>query len=90
MADLSAFSSTSFSTTSWINASLQVNFVLNSIFCCICLSSVLKEFVVDSSESSGSADAIESYISSLTMKLHIMAQDYTDQLETAMVRTIWS
>ena len=51
---------------------------------------MLKEFVVDSSESSGSADAIESYISSLTMKLHIMAQDYTDQLETAMVRTIWS
>ena len=29
---------------------------------------------------------MESYISSLTMKLHIMSQDYTDQLETAMVK----
>jgi hypothetical protein len=27
-------------------------------------------------------DALESYLASLAMKLHIISQDYTDQLET--------
>jgi septal ring factor EnvC (AmiA/AmiB activator) len=35
-------------------------------------------------------ESLESYISSLTMKLHIMSQDYTEQLETAMVESMSS
>lgn len=33
-------------------------------------------------------ESLEAYISSLTTKLHIMSQDYTDQLETAMVESM--
>lgn len=33
-------------------------------------------------------ESVESYLSSLTMKLHIMSQDYTDQLETSMVESM--
>jgi len=32
--------------------------------------------------------SLEAYISSLSTKLHIMSQDYTDQLETAMVESM--
>jgi hypothetical protein len=32
--------------------------------------------------------SLETYISSLSTKLHIMSQDYTDQLETAMVESM--
>jgi len=31
---------------------------------------------------------LESYVSSISMKLHIAAQDYSEQLETAMVESI--
>ncbi len=44
------------------------------------INSVLKEVPGD--------DSLESYISTLSMKLHIMSQDYTDQLETAMVESM--
>lgn len=33
-------------------------------------------------------ESIESYITSLSTKLHIISQDYTDQLETAMVESM--
>ena len=33
-------------------------------------------------------ESLEAYISSLSTKLHIMSQDYTDQLETAMVESM--
>ena len=33
-------------------------------------------------------ESLESYVSSLVTKLHIMSQDYTDQLETAMIESI--
>ena len=57
MADLTAFSSGSFDTTSWINNSLR-----------------------DRPEE----EPLESYLASLAMKLHIISQDYTDQLETGI------
>lgn len=61
MADLSAFSSESFNTASWIN-------------------SAIKEHNED--------ESLESYLASLAMKLHIISQDYTDQLESGMVETM--
>ena len=33
-------------------------------------------------------ETIDSYLSLLIMKLHIMAQDYTEQLETTMIETV--
>jgi len=33
-------------------------------------------------------DGLESYLASLAMKLHILSQDYSDQLETGMVDAI--
>jgi hypothetical protein len=33
-------------------------------------------------------EAVESYLASLAMKLHIISQDYTDQLETGMVEAM--
>jgi hypothetical protein len=33
-------------------------------------------------------ESLESLLSTLSMKLHIMSQDYTDQLETAMVESM--
>lgn len=44
------------------------------------INSALKEVPED--------ETLESYVSSLVTKLHIMAQDYTDQLETAMIESI--
>ena len=55
MADLSGFSSSSFSTDAWIN-------------------NAMGERPVE--------DSLESYLAQLAMKLHIVSQDYTDQLET--------
>lgn len=61
VADLSTFSSNSYTTSKWINDSLK-----------------------DKSED----EPIEAYLASLAMKLHILSQDYTDQLETGMVEAI--
>lgn len=58
MADLTAFSSTTFNTSRWVNNSLR-----------------------DRPEE----EALESYLASLAMKLHIISQDYTDQLETGEI-----
>jgi len=59
--DLSAFSSTQFSTPTFINAALRER---------------------------PEEEALESYLASLAMKLHIVSQDYTDQLETGMVEAM--
>ena len=61
MADLTAFSSRAFNSTTWINAALT-------------------DVPAD--------ESLESYISSIATKLHIMSQDFTDQLETAMVESM--
>eukprot|EP01038_Epipyxis_sp_PR26KG_P010065 gene10065-13525_t len=69
MADLTAFSSTNFSTIHWIN-------------------SAIKENSMNSNTSVDYNESLESFTSSLLMKLRIMSQDYTDQLETVMVETM--
>ena len=88
MADLSAFSSSTFSTTAWINAALQVVHPWNALKLKF-NNFATQEYISDDSnivqDSHHPIDGLESFISSLTMKLHIMSQDYTDQLETAMV-----
>lgn len=90
MADLSAFSSSTFSTTAWINAALQVIHRWNALKV-KCYNFATQEYISDDShivqDSHHPIDGLESFISSLTMKLHIMSQDYTDQLETAMVES---
>ena len=63
MADLSGFSSETFTTAAWINEAI-------------------KDLAED--------ESLESYLASLAMKLHIVSQDYTDQLETGFLRIIYS
>lgn len=54
MADISAFSNTSFDPSAWIN-------------------SVLKNKPEE--------ESLESYLAGLAMKVHVVSQEYTDQLE---------
>lgn len=77
MADLTAFAHKSFNPTAWINSAIK------------------DVSTIDNSAASGTAvtvsgmtNSLESYITSLSTKLHIMSQDYTDQLETAMVESM--
>lgn len=60
MADFSAFSSSSFQTSTWINAALK-----------------------DRNEE----EPLDTYLAQLAIKLHIISQDYTDQLENGIVQS---
>ena len=57
MADISAFSNTSFDASGWVN-------------------SVLKN--------KPEGESLESYLASLAMKIHVVSQEYTDQLENGL------
>ena len=45
-------------------------------------------FVNDALENKPDGEAIEGYLASMAMKLHIISKEYTDQLETGMVDTM--
>ena len=45
-------------------------------------------WVINSLKEKAEDESLESYLASLAMKLHIISQDYTDQLETGMVESI--
>ena len=63
MADFSSFSSSSFTTSDWINNAVKEK---------------------------NEEESLESYLAQLAMKLHIISQDYTDQLETGLfIHYIW-
>ena len=61
MADLTAFSNSSFDPVTWIDSAIQ-----------------------DRPEE----ESLDGYIASLAMKLHVISQDYTDQLEGGMAEAV--